>query len=50
MTQCKHNNQALHSAGIKVTVEVWIEYESVAGLNFEDDEIEQLLLILEDHF
>ena len=34
MTQCKQNNQVLHGAGIKVTVEVQIEYELVAELGF----------------
>ena len=34
MTQCKHHDQVLHGAGIKVTVEVWIEYELVAELGF----------------
>ena len=34
MTQCKLNDQVLHGAGIKVTVEVQIEYEWVAELEF----------------
>ena len=34
MTQCEHNNQVLHGDGIKVTVEVQIEYELVAELGF----------------
>ena len=39
MTQCKHNNQVLHGAGIKVTVKVWIEYEWIAGLGFDEDAV-----------
>ena len=27
MTQCEHHDQVLHGAGIKVTVEIQIEYE-----------------------
>ena len=34
MTQCELNDQVLHGAGIKVTVEVQIEYEWVAELVF----------------
>ena len=39
MTQCEQNNQVLHGAGIKVTVEVRIEYEWVAELKFDEDEV-----------
>ena len=39
MTQCELNNQVLHGAGIKVTVEVRIEYEWVAELEFDEDEV-----------
>ena len=34
MTQCELNDQVLHGTGIKVTVEVRIEYEWVAELEF----------------
>ena len=34
MTQCELNNQVLHRAGIKVTVEVQIKYEWIAELGF----------------
>ena len=34
MTQCELNDQVLHGAGIKVMVEVWIEYEWIAELGF----------------
>ena len=39
MTQCELNDQVLQGAGIKVTVEVRIEYEWVAELKFDEDEV-----------
>ena len=39
MTQCELNNQVLHGAGIKVTVEVRIEYEWIAELEFNEDAV-----------
>ena len=42
MTQYEYNNQA----GIKVMVKVWIEYEWVAELGFNEDKVKQLLLML----
>ena len=40
MTQCEHHDQVLHGAGIKVTVEVRIEYEWITGLGFNEDKVE----------
>lgn len=39
MTQCEFNDQVLHGAGIKVTVEVRIEYEWIAELEFNEDAV-----------
>ena len=34
MTQCELNDQVLHGAGIKVMVEIQIEYKWIAELGF----------------
>ena len=39
MTQCELNDQVLHGAGIKVTVEVRIEYEWIAEFEFNEDAV-----------
>ena len=46
MTQCKYDDQVLHSASIKVMVKVWIKYELIKELDFNEEEIDQLLIPL----
>ena len=39
MTQCKHHDQVLHGAGIKVMVKIQIKYEWITEFGFDEDEV-----------